>query len=45
MVAAIFLSIFKAWASDMEGSNTMEKEPVMAQGNIISGRAIPVKTP
>ena len=33
------------WASDIVGSNNEDAAFVMAQGNIIRGNAIPVKTP
>ena len=33
------------WASEMEGRSRVAAEPVMAQGNMTSGKAIPEKTP
>ena len=36
---------FFAFCSETAGKSMEDKEPVMAVGNIISGRAIPVNTP
>ena len=45
MVLRIRWSLPCAWASDTEGSKRDATEPVKALGNIISGIAIPEKTP